>query len=304
MMHEADIEGPAHLFCRLMCPELSWSTSLERADSAGQVRAMPETMPHEPTYTNFHILRDHRENETIYNNCDIHRQSSGRAGRSQGCGREISCGGWTIILGKSMMLIISFLVMFVLLVVCISRISNVEQKVSPAKTTLKTEHNKDQTINSTFPDEVKLMLENLMTELSKAVNTSMILDAMKLIQEEIMSILNNIQKNASLILDAVKPMQEEIMSELDKIRKNRNFTGQSPEKQRLTKGQCYRFTSKQSDLNKTAEENNGTQSAKQENKPCIEIQCEVTSVNNTDTARCVFHKQLIPRELVCHTMEP
>ncbi|GCC19225.1 hypothetical protein chiPu_0018273, partial [Chiloscyllium punctatum] len=64
-----------------------------------------------------------------------------------------------------------------------------------------------------------------------------------------------------------------------------NFTGQCPEKQCWTKGQCYRFTSKQSDLNKTAEENNGTQSAKQENQPCIEIQCEVTSVNNTATAR-------------------
>ncbi|XP_060710901.1 uncharacterized protein LOC132835826 [Hemiscyllium ocellatum] len=296
MMHEADIEGPAHLY-----PELNWSTSLERADSVGQVLAMSETMPHEPTYTNFHILQDHRETETIYNNCDIHRQSSGRAGRSQGCGREISCGGWTIVLGKSMWLIIFFLVMFVLLVVCISRISRVEQNVSPVNTTLKTEPNKDQTMTSMILDAVEPIQEEIMSELDTIrKNASMILDAVELMREEIMSELDTIRKNASMILDAVKLLQEEIMSELDTIRKNRNFT----EKQCLTKGQCYRFTSKQSDLNKTAEENNGTQSAKQENKPCIDIQCEVTSVNNTATARCVFHKQLIPRDLVCYTMEP
>ncbi|XP_059495918.1 uncharacterized protein LOC125447558 isoform X2 [Stegostoma tigrinum] len=219
---------------------------------------MPEAMPHEPTYTNFHMLRGHREDETIYNNCDVHRENSRRARGFQGCGREISCGEWTIILGKSCFLFvvlgISFLVMFVLLLACISKISM-------------------------LPDGVDKMEEKIMSALHKIQNNSAVSDEVKQMAEEMMSELNKIQNNISMLLDRVKQKEKKIMSELENIQKQSIFIGQCPEKWSLRNGVCFHFVLNLSDLNKTEKFNNGTQWAEAH----FEIQHELPSVNNTAT---------------------
>ncbi|XP_078090788.1 uncharacterized protein LOC144507529 isoform X3 [Mustelus asterias] len=134
---------------------------------------MSGSLPHEPTYSNFHILHGTREEESIYNNFSNPCRRSRWDGELGGCGREISCGGCSILRGKACFLFlilgISFFVTFVLLMVCISSISTFQGQME-RQMELMTNLSKMQYHIESLNNETNWDLRKRMNELSNILN--------------------------------------------------------------------------------------------------------------------------------------
>ncbi|XP_067877313.1 C-type lectin domain family 10 member A-like isoform X2 [Heterodontus francisci] len=118
-------------------------------------------MSHEPTYSNFHILRGTADNDSTYNNFYSHRQRCNQEQVyevKQGCGRKLSCGELPIVWGKACFLFlilgISFFMTFILLMIGLSGVIALRAEMKGELRQLKDKLNENQNTTSQITHQV------------------------------------------------------------------------------------------------------------------------------------------------------